>query len=275
MFPTYERREPIQPSEPTPPSVTPSAAARVAPAGGVAVTLAKIQKMAESGYFFIGDLLGFSRMVENLAPRELATRVDEWVQLIQSSAEQAGITRFQMISDTVFASAEPTADGLNRLLMFSTMLLNRGVPQSLPVRGAISFGDFVWGALTYGKAVIEGHRLEQRQQWIGIACQAKLPHVAKMWSPARLVCYPAPLSTGKIMLQPVVVWEIPKFSVLTKALTGKGLTREGEQLEWEWAHKLSNTIQFRLYLALIRKGGVRGDVFHGMHPLEIVDESLK
>lgn len=230
--------------------------------------------MTEQGYFFVGDLMGFARIVDNLSEDKLFPRVESWVRLITETAASVGISRLQMISDTVFAAADPTSAGLLSLVRFSQMLLERGVSESLPVRGAIAFGTFVWGNLTYGKAVIAAHQLEMAQQWIGVACDPGLPDVSKLWSPTSLVCYAVPMKSGTIRLQPAIAWGIPPLGVMTKALTSGGLTRDGDFLDWEWAYKIGNTVQFRLYLRILQKAGGAAERFYGVHPLDAIDQHL-
>src|SRR5216117_3259948 len=160
----------------------------------------------ESGYFFVGDLLGFSRIIENSTGAELDQRVQAWIDLVEEAATAASINNLQLISDTVFAATGPEVDGLDRLIRFSRCLLTKGIHRSLPVRGAISFGGYTWGRLTYGKAVIDGHELERGQQWIGVGCAPGLPHVSTFWSLTALVCFPLPFAGGPIRLLPAVAW---------------------------------------------------------------------
>src|SRR3954463_5220031 len=101
--------------------------------------------MSESGYFFLGDLLGFSKLITNLGPEAADERVHSWTDLLDEVSRTAGVSRMQLISDTVFAATDATEVGLERLVRFSRIVLELGVARSLPVRGAISFGTFTWG----------------------------------------------------------------------------------------------------------------------------------
>lgn len=114
----------------------------------------------ETGYFFICDVLGFSNIVTNSSEHELSGRVQAWVTLSTAAAKKVGVKGMQLISDTLFASAPSTSEGLGQLVSYAQTLLTDGVPQSLPIRGALSHGLFESGQLTYGKAVIAAHRLE-------------------------------------------------------------------------------------------------------------------
>lgn len=225
----------------------------------------------ETGYFFIGDLLGFSRIVENSSDAELSSRLDGWFDLVQEAVRISGIKRFQLLSDTVFAASDSSEAGLRQIVALSRHLLESGIAKSLPVRGAISHGTFQWGNVTFGKAVISSHSLEQAQQWIGISCSPTLPHLDSLWSLSGLVCYPVPLRTGPIRLHPAVAWSVPDSPTLARALSSNGLARAGEVLTWEWGHRISQTTQFRLYLKLLGLVAGSPDRFHGMLPLEAIE----
>ncbi len=192
-----------------------------------------------TGYFLIADLLGFGSIVQNLSEESLSNRIETWVELIQGTATKLGVQHVQLISDTVFAATESSSEGLEKLIKFGSTLLNAGVPLSLPIRGAISHGEYSWGKLTYGKAVIRGHELEAAQDWIGIGCENALPHLTSAWGRDSLVCYPLPMKRGAIRLHPVVAWEVPEFQVLIRFLSSDGLIREGDALGWELGQKLT------------------------------------
>ena len=228
------------------------------------------QVSSMDGFFLTADLLGFSNVINNSNDNEVSARVDAWTSLVDAAAQEAGVQRLQLISDTVFAGSDSTAEGLTSMVSFACALLNKGARSSLPVRGGITHGSFEWGRLTYGKAVIKSHQLESKQDWIGIACEGNLPHVEKMWRHDGLVCYPPPFKSGSVMLHPVVSWDVPDFESLTKSLTSNGLTRQGEQLSWPWAQKVSNTIEFRTYLEIVRQSKADPSKFIGMLPMHVI-----
>ncbi len=227
-----------------------------------------------TGYFLICDILGFSGIVGNTDETELSARIDTWVSLAKNSAETAGVTELQLLSDTLFASTPDSSDGRGRLVRFSQTLLSEGLKQSLPIRGGISFGKYSWGELTYGKAVIAAHKIEASSEWVGVACDAGLPHIADHWGVDSLVCFPAPQRSGPITLRPVVAWPVPRFAEFARRVCELGLTREGEGLEWEWNRKITNTVQFGHYLTLLRKHSHDPQHFYGLSPLETVEIEL-
>lgn len=221
------------------------------------------------GYFMVADLLGFGRLVENLPHSELIARVEGWISLVEHEAASCSVPHHQLISDTLFAATDDTLRGLRTLITFGRSLLEKGLTQNLPVRGAITFGSYEWGSLIYGDAVIKAHSLEQLQDWVGIACSGGLPQIDEVWGLESVICYPAPMKRGQIQLRPVVAWEVPHFADLARMLTGGSLTKRGEVLSWEWANKLSRTVEFGLYRRLLKKEVERtGKVFYGHLPIE-------
>jgi hypothetical protein len=227
------------------------------------------------GFFLTADLLGFSNIVRNSDDEQLSSRIGDWIKLVdEAKAVSKLFNRTQLISDTVFVGAESTHEGLRAIISFAQTLLNVGSRSSLPVRGAISHGQFEWGSLTYGRAVIRSHQLESQQNWLGITCDNELPHVDSMWGFDGLVCYPPPMKDGPVLLMPVVSWDVPTFTELRQSLLSKGLVRAGEYMAWPWAQKVSNTIEFGSYLMILKKAG--GDIakFHGTLPSETIEVNL-
>lgn len=226
------------------------------------------------GYFLVSDLLGFESLVKNLPHTELTARVENWISLVESEATSCSVTRYQLISDTLFCATDNTLEGLKNIVKLSRSLLEKGLAHSLPVRGAITFGSYEWGPLTYGDAVVKAHSLEQLQDWVGIACTSGLPRVEEIWGLGSVICYPAPMKVGPIKLGPVVDWEVPCFEDMAKMLTGGGLTKKGEVLSWEWADKLSRTTEFGLYRRLLKETGQSGKEFYGLLPIQLIERVI-
>ena len=226
------------------------------------------------GYFFIADLLGFSRIIKNSPEENVALPIEAWVELIENTAAKFEITQLQLISDTVFAATESSADGLTTLVKFARSLLSDGLRKSLPIRGAITHGTYQWGRLTYGKAVISAHELEMTQDWIGVGCENELPHLTGAWGLDSLVCFPLPMKRGPVKLHPVVAWDVPEFKTLVSLLCRKGLAQQGEILGWEWGQKVNNSVQFGMYLRILTATKDKGTTFHGLLPLEAIEMNL-
>jgi hypothetical protein len=227
------------------------------------------------GYFLVCDLLGFSKIVQNSSEQELSERIQAWVNLVEQAASDCHVTSTQLISDTVFAAAGPGGKELRSLVDFARRLLSCGILQSLPIRGAITYGTYEWGRLTYGKAVVRAHSLEMGQNWIGVTCDNNLPDVSQLWGPDSLICFPAPMRSALIMLYPVVTWDIPSSSKLSGLLTWGGLSKKGDGLTWDWADKLNNTVLLDMYRKWLIAMKLSGDSFHGgFGPLNLFSERL-
>lgn len=227
------------------------------------------------GYFFVADVLGFSNIVRNSNNVDLVDRIKKWTTLVDSLAEQHGIDNIQLISDTIFAYTDSSSDGLKKMIEFSRSLLNQGVPQSLPIRGAITHGEFEWGRLTYGKAIIDAHELETNQNWIGVSCGHPLPHIKDHWGFESLIVYPTPLKSGDMRLYTVVDWSVPPAKELSKYLTGGGLTHKEEVIQWPLGDKLNNTIQFSVYKSLIRQSSGLPNHYYGGYSMEVIEHLIR
>ena len=226
------------------------------------------------GYFLVADILGFGAIVKNTNREELDKKIEEWINLVQDTANKHDIKQLQLISDTVFVSTDSSLEGLRKIALFSRDLLEEGVSCSLPVRGAIAHGEYCWGeCLTYGEAIIKAHDLEMKQNWIGVSCDNNMPHILTDF-PDFLVCYPTPKKGGPVVLHPVVLWDIPIFEKLIKYMMSGGLTRKGEVIDWSLGEKISNTITYRSYLNLVSMYNLNSSKFHGMQPMQIIDSHL-
>jgi hypothetical protein len=227
------------------------------------------------GYILAIDLLGFGNIIKNSPETDLPRRIQEWIALIEKAKITSGLSKVQLISDTVFVSAESSSAGLRGVITFARTILNEGVPQSLPIRGAITHGPYEWGTLIYGKAVVNAHVLESNQDWIGVTCENALPHINEFWAIDSLLSYPTPLKTGNIRINPVVSWEVREYNVLAAALCNKGLTEPGEILQWPWLGKLNNTVQFGIYRKIIKETGLDCKTFCGTSPMEIIALNIR
>jgi len=208
----------------------------------------------EQGYFFIGDVLGFKNIVNNSKDSQLDGKVETWLNLVDEATDYSkSRIKPQLISDTVFCKAIEGRAGLQSLISFARYLLDNGLKRSILVRGAITYGSYQWGRLTYGKAVISAHELEMAQDWIGVTCN-QLPDAKHFWGENGLVCYPPPLKTGPITLHPCVVWDVPDERTLISASTAFPLTTAGEQLQNSWRSRLRNTCDFGRYLNQLSPG---------------------
>ncbi|MDD5219801.1 MAG: hypothetical protein PHV11_04445 [Candidatus Bipolaricaulis sp.] len=227
----------------------------------------------EKGFFLIVDVLGFSSIVSNTRPNHLDQRVADWIDLANALGIKHGINRLQFISDTLFAATPGQQADLLRLVAYARDLLQQGLAASLPVRGAISHGSFVWGNLTYGPAVLQAHQLENKQDWVGVAT-THVPHLDRAWGLDTLVCYPVPCHRGRVELYPAVAWDVPCFADTAKHLCEGGLTRPGEELPWEWARKVTNTVLFGCYLRFLSMTGGSAASFTGLSPVQFLEQLL-
>lgn len=226
------------------------------------------------GYFLSVDILGFSKIIQNIDSKELQNRIEEWISAVKEECEKHSIDRYQLISDTLFVGKSEKAEDLKKLVKFSSSLLTKCIEIAIPLRGAISFGQYEWtDELVYGKAVIDAHQYEENQDWIGIACVPDTLDIPDdLWG--EVICYPVPLKKGKLMYGAVVKWKIPGFEKLSLTLTSKGLSKPEESLDHKWMNKIEKTIMFSIYLRILSKFNHVPSKFHGFGPMHAIDEVI-
>ena len=226
-------------------------------------------------YVMVADILGFSKMIENLNNDEQVQRILDWIELVETNRLKSGVRDIQLISDTLFVREEDSIDGLIRLLGFAQLLLECGVKESFPLRGAIVHGDAAWGKLTYGKAVIQAHQIERSLDWLGIACAPNLPRVDSMWAWDMVVAYPVPRKEGKTQLLPAVSWNVPLAEELVRKVSENGLMAKGDIYLWKEISKVERTIQFGLYLKLGEANQLDPKSYRGWFPMHTLEVFLK
>lgn len=228
----------------------------------------------ETGYFFVCDLLGFGQIIKNSTEPQRQARTDAWLGLVEDSAKAENV-QIQLVSDTVFARADNSDDGIAGLVAFARRLLNLGVPQSLPVRGAITYGEFEWGRFTHGTAVVDAHELESNQNWVGITCAKNLPRLPQLWGFERVICYIPPMKSGIGSYRGVIDWEIPGAGKLFEYLTSGGLALKGESLRWDLLQKYDNTVAFSIYKRLTKLGNYDPSLSHNQTGLHFIERRLR
>jgi len=224
------------------------------------------------GYFFCVDILGFSRIVKNLDQHSLDSKINSWVSLIEKLTAKYKLETYQLLSDTLLVGVGDTIEDLSNLIQFACDLLNESILQSLPVRGAISFGEYFWGKLVYGATVIEAHTFEKKQNWIGVCLNVSIS--IDMSKVKNLVLYPIPMSKNEIIKSHYAIsWNVPTFEELATLTNRDGLG--GRMLDWDWGDKISNTVIFGLYLQALQDCKKTGETFHGYHPVHFIDLTLR
>jgi len=246
-------------------------------------------RLMEQMYCHVGDVLGFSDMVtaltmeeeKELAPEQIekfspsarASRVDSWVQLAAKGLTKCKIPHHHFVSDTVFAGAEYTRDGLNRLIDFSKYLLEEGIKTSLPIRGGIAYGDVEWGdKVSFGTAIIKAHKLEADQEWIGTCCESDLPGLDELWDFERVFVYPAPMKNEKLLThRPVIAWHVPEYAELRNKTSECAIRHIN--VDWKYDLMIRNTMLFSFCQKLINGvvlTGAKPNAFPGK-PMEILE----
>jgi hypothetical protein len=160
-------------------------------------------------------------------------------------------------------------------LTFAQLLLNRGIENALPLRGAIVHGEAAWGRLTYGKAVIQAHRIERSLDWIGIACAPNLPRLDSLWDWDLVAVYPVPSKSGPTQLAPAISWKVPSSRELLARASRDGLMSEGETFRWEIVSKVERTVQFGMYLRIGKSNRLDPKSYCGFFPMHILEEFQK
>ena len=233
-------------------------------------------QVATPCYFMVIDILGFSQITKNLKGEELAQRMTDWVNLVDTTVVEVGVKERQLISDTLFVREKDSVDGLKRLLRFAQLMLERGLENNFPLRGSIVHGDAAWGSLPYGAAVTKAHDYEQSLEWVGIACEPGLPKIDQMWNWEVVAVYPVATKEGFVRLVPAVVWNVPETIELIRGSAAGGLIADGGNPPWDIVNKWERTVQFGIYLRAVKSVGLDPRQWEGSFgPMHFIEKLLK
>ncbi|MFB9885079.1 hypothetical protein [Balneatrix alpica] len=225
------------------------------------------------GYFLVVDILGFGQMIKNLPEDDLNLKIEKWISIVKSVCDSYDLKNYQLISDTLFIGVGDSDSELIQVVNASRELLNKSVKESIPLRGAISFGDYTWSdELVYGKAVISAHELEMKQDWVGIACieGIKIPNGC-----ANLICYALPLKKSDNRMGASVIWDVPEYEDLIYYLSTGGLCLPDKALSADWFARVEKTILYSMYIKLAKKYSFPQKEFGGVSPLHSISKHFE
>ena len=238
------------------------------------------------GYFLVADILGFGQIVKNLKNDELPSRMDEWIGIVNELCGKYRFSQYQLISDTLFVGLNKNDDDLEKLVDFSKELLEISLEHSLPLRGAITFGNYTWtNNLVYGKAIIDGHVHEQEQDWVGISMTSELGDKLllkdigkKLCVGKKVILYTVPLKKNIIQTCLSVLWDVPSYNELGRCMLSKGLSSSdpASQASADVVRKINSTITYKIYCALIDRECLDYGKFHGgADPISIIEQEMQ
>lgn len=209
------------------------------------------------------DVLGFQEIMRNVPADVRLQRIGDWLRLANAPGRTFNLES-QLVSDTLFVVADPTDEGITKLVELGSYLLEQGLNRNLPLRGAIARGDVEQASQSlWGPAIIDAYVLGQATDWIGIALDASVKPIPAALYAKRLAVYPTPAKSGPIQMRSNIRWSIPNASSLAALTTGGFLAKPNETLGWSWHKKLENTSDFRTYLQVLDGANYSGDVFVG------------
>ena len=141
----------------------------------------------KSGYVALFDVLGFSDRVVRNGLDGLDRYIETVVEIGAPFKQRLGTILF---SDTVVVyTFDDSPASFHDILVVSSRLLHAFIVSDVPVRGAISHGDFVrsehdeHGTVIAGRPIIEAHHYEAQMQCIGVmVAPSVLEHVPDLQS---------------------------------------------------------------------------------------------
>lgn len=229
--------------------------------------------MERNGICLMIDILGFSSLIENLEENELDNRIEGWVGLVKKLTDKFSIKTFSLLSDKLFVKF-PVPYDLSKVIKFAKELLENGTATSIPLRGAVTYGEILTGDFIYGKAVIAAHKLEMNQKWIGITFDKDIPEIENYYNQDQLMAYTVPMKNGFAQVYRVLSWNVPSVLELTKCVSGPGLRDKENRVNQNVLEVLTNTSIFKSQrnLKIVQKDDFKDC---GMPPSHFVEQMEK
>jgi hypothetical protein len=134
--------------------------------------------LRQGRYLLFLDILGFSELVKQRGRDEVLRVINEALDVFDRWARLNRQFKTIYFSDTFLFYQVPKGYGKWAFLdvyAIGALILTSLLAKGIPARGAISFGDFdVFDReggehqVYFGRALIEAHEAEQRENWVGI-----------------------------------------------------------------------------------------------------------
>lgn len=147
-------------------------------------------KLTQGRYLLFLDILGFSELIKQRGRDEVLRVINEALSVLGHWVSRNHEFSTIYFSDTFLVYQ--VTNGYRKwafldIYVMGAMILTSLLAKRIPVRGAITFGEFeVFGQhagthqVYFGRALVEAHEAERRENWVGISIQpsAWLPVLA-------------------------------------------------------------------------------------------------
>ena len=138
-----------------------------------------------TGYIALLDILGFSSLIASGSGGE---RVAAYLGCLQQMKRETSVDFVAFSDSIVLTVTGDDPDALLKIMKACSRLMYSLILESIPLRGAISWGEFDKSSVgdsvfVAGNPVIDAYRFEQIQDWVGImlapsAC-SRVPNLDK------------------------------------------------------------------------------------------------
>jgi len=124
-----------------------------------------------TGYVALLDILGFSAFIANDSNSQFVNR---YLDCLQKALKGIPIESVIFSDSIVLTTKDDVPDSLIAIAEGCSRLMFELLNANIPIRGAISHGEFVRSSVdeksvfVAGRAVIDAYKFEKKQDWIGI-----------------------------------------------------------------------------------------------------------
>lgn len=166
------------------------------------------------------DLLGTARLVETKAWTEVFDVYSRAIERFRKDAFDEHLIERSIFSDSfILWTVDDTALSYRAIDSFCRHFVAEMIQQSLPIRGAMAFGEFYadkGASLYFGKALLDAYKLSESQNWVGfVLSESVCDQLLALSLPARerlnYARWNVPLKLDKSRESPIK--ELPAFII--------------------------------------------------------------
>jgi len=129
-------------------------------------------------YLFYLDILGFKNLIKEKSPEDIYKIIDKCLDIYYTWENLNELFSTIYFSDTIIfyqTSEEYQVTAFLDIYGIAGIIYSRLLAEGIPVRGAITYGDFNIkqdskgkNIIYFGDALIEAYDLEKKEEWVGI-----------------------------------------------------------------------------------------------------------
>jgi hypothetical protein len=125
------------------------------------------------GYVALLDVLGFKSIITGDSVDENLKEYLQALEEVTKASDADAAVNYVVFSDSIVLTTGDSVDSFKSILIACSRLLGIMLEKEIPLRGAVTYGQYVYepsknGTFVAGKAVVDAYAFETAQDWVGV-----------------------------------------------------------------------------------------------------------